>query len=337
MKNISPLFITGNYRSGTTLVSRILNAHSKLAITYDSVHFFRFCYKRWDPIDDPENVRDLLKEVHQRIGKRWNMSFQLPEILEQITATGYTYANIYHQLMTGLMLRNNCAERWGEKTNVAWSQIPEFLRMFPSGKAIMLVRDPRDVLASFKKFTIEPGSRYLDAVFTCIHSMDTAREYIDKKMNRCFVLKFEELLASPENMVRRICSFLELPFEKEMLNTTLFEDKTGGRSWRPNTAFDDRMNGISTKSQGRWKNNLDETEILLCEFLVGKQMLEFGYELSNYSLTLEKWYKVLELLYKDELIKSRFMDWFISREGVEEYPSDPLKPENWQAEVKDQL
>ena len=30
---------------------------------------------------------------------------------------------------------------------------PEFIKIMPNGKAIIVVRDPRSVLASFKKFT----------------------------------------------------------------------------------------------------------------------------------------------------------------------------------------
>ena len=34
-----------------------------------------------------------------------------------------------------------------------WREIPTFIGMLPNAKAIHIIRDPRSVLASFKKYT----------------------------------------------------------------------------------------------------------------------------------------------------------------------------------------
>ena len=44
----------------------------------------------------------------------------------------------------------------GDKEAIAWSKIPIFLNMFPEGKVIITLRDPRDIVSSFKKITIAP-------------------------------------------------------------------------------------------------------------------------------------------------------------------------------------
>ncbi|GAH06481.1 unnamed protein product, partial [marine sediment metagenome] len=76
---------------------------------------------------------------------------------------------------------------------------PTFLTLYPEGKIIHLIRDPRDVLASYREFTIEPKYRYFDAVFTCLHSMNwtmTIGESLPKK--NYYVLRHEDLITDPE-------------------------------------------------------------------------------------------------------------------------------------------
>ena len=51
----APIFITGVWRSGTTLISRIFNNHPELDITYDSVHFMRFSFNHYDQISDEKS------------------------------------------------------------------------------------------------------------------------------------------------------------------------------------------------------------------------------------------------------------------------------------------
>ena len=64
-------------------------------------------------------------------------------------------------------LEKNITKKWGRKTQLVWRQIPDFLKIFPKGKAINIIRDPRSVLASFKKSTYNPEPAYLGAIFNC--------------------------------------------------------------------------------------------------------------------------------------------------------------------------
>ena len=46
----SPLFVTGTWRSGTTLISRMLNCHKDMDITHDTVHFLRYSFNKYNPM-----------------------------------------------------------------------------------------------------------------------------------------------------------------------------------------------------------------------------------------------------------------------------------------------
>ena len=68
---------------------------------------------------------------------------------------------------------------WADKTQLVWTRVPDFLDMFPNGKVIHIVRDPRNVMASFKKSTYAPEPAYISAAFNCYDSMKKGLFYRD--------------------------------------------------------------------------------------------------------------------------------------------------------------
>lgn len=253
--DIHRIFISGAYRSGTTLITRVLNNHSKLWITYDSVHFMRFSYGRYNPITRMKNVNRLVSEIRDRISRRWDMDLDAKRVLANVRSLGkITYAAVYDRIMATLAdLYKPGAKGWGEKTNVCWGQIPNFLKMFPEGKAIHVIRDPRDVLCSFKKATYEPGFRYLNSAFCCLNSFVKAMEF-SKTLgpDKYRMLKYEDLLNRPEKETRSVCEFLGIRYESSMIDPKAFTDRNG-QSWSGNSAFEEKMETITTKPVGRWK------------------------------------------------------------------------------------
>lgn len=320
-----PIFITGVYRSGTTLISAILNNHSELSVTYDSVHFMRFSYNKYNPIRKKQNYRRLVMDTHERLFKRFNMIFDPNEVFKEVNKLNpVDYSGIYDAIMRALLLKNKYKKRWGEKTNICWGQIPNFLKMFPDGKTIHVIRDPRDVLCSYKKMTTEPGLRYLDCAFTSLDSFNAVRRYrsyLDSK--NYYYLRYEDFVRNPQDEIQKLCKFLEADFELHMLDHARFKDKKGN-PWKGDSSFDLEIDGISTKPIGRWKTNANRIEIFIIEMILRERMLEFDYEPTGIFLTEREWNELYGIL-KDPFINKRFCGWLKTAEGVEAYPSDPLR------------
>lgn len=320
------IFITGIYRSGTTLVSRILNNHSKLWVTYDSVHFMRFSYDRYNPISVYKNAEALVNEVYSRIKKRWDMSFDIDKTLRNLSDSGeLSYRKVYDAIMESLAAQyKGKVSGWGEKTNVCWGQIPNFLGMFPDGKVIHVLRDPRDVMCSYREMTYEPGYAYLDSAFASLHSFESAITFsrsLDRK-SYCFI-RYEDLVNEPEKMARDVCNFLGIRFEKNMLNAMSFTSRQGKR-WTGESSFNRGFNKISREPMERWKKNASAVEIFLVEMINRPVMRDFGYALSGISLGRKEWIKLYDIL-SDPVLDARYKNWLKNGEGVEAYPSDPRK------------
>ncbi|MFH1593933.1 MAG: sulfotransferase [Candidatus Omnitrophota bacterium] len=317
------IFITGIYRSGTTLVSRMLNNHSKLWVTYDSVHFMRFSYGKYEPIRDADQAMRLVQEIHDRILKRWKMEFNLDKAISEIRKLKkIEYKHIYDIVMKALA--SDCAKivtGWGEKTNVCWGQIPNFLQMFPSGKVIHVLRDPRDVLCSYREMTYEPGYSYLDSVFCSQHSFQKAVEYRETlDPDNYYILKYENFVDNPLTEAKRLCKFLRIKFEPAMLDVKQFKDRQG-RRWTGDSSFNKKMNTVSSAPAGRWKKSADPFEIFFAELVNNKVMQHFGYELSGIKIRRSFRERLDEILLENGLLKERYDHWQKTGEGVEAYPS----------------
>ncbi|MFX0134328.1 MAG: sulfotransferase [Candidatus Hodarchaeota archaeon] len=326
----SPIFITGVYRSGTTLPTLILNAHSKLRITFDSVQFFRFHLGKYNPIK--ERYAEIILEIADRLKKRFSMEIPKERILEKLSKINkISYKSVYSTIMIETFCEGNTDLRWGEKSVLEWTNIPTFLSMFPNGKTIHIIRDPRDVVASYREMTVEPKYRYLDAAFACLHSLNWSVDIGESlPSDKYYLLRHEDIVSAPEETTKKLCNFLKIDFEPEMLDLKNFSNRSGTHKWEGNTAFDDIEENISIKSMNRWKNKLRKHEILFVESIIEPFLMEkFGYELSGIKFTIRDMHKLWKYLKLTPLIQSRLNQWLITGDGVESYPSDPTIPTNW--------
>jgi len=323
LNDIKPIFITGVYRSGTTLISRILGNHPQLEITYDSVHFMRFSFNRFNPISDYTNFCNLTDEIQQRLSNRWKIQFDSKKVINQIQKLdSIDYSKIYDIIMTNLLKKSN-SKIWGEKTNMAWRKIPDFLKMFPLGKTILIIRDPRDILISYKNMTYEPGLRYLDSIFACLDSFHYAKNFKKLPSKNFHVVKYEELVTNPETTTKKISEFLEIEYDPIMINADKFTDKWN-KTWEGNSSFEKSIRTISKQTIGRWKNRISNIELYLLELILKEQMVDFGYELGAIPLTKKEWNELFTIL-NDDFIKERYDHWLKTGKGHQSYPSDPIE------------
>jgi hypothetical protein len=327
----TPIFITGLYRSGTTLLSRAMNAHPKLSITFDNVHFMRFCYQKFNPLIE-KNILNLLNEVSQRIFERSKIELDKKSILSELsTFEKIEYSHIYNIIMKNCFLHEPNKVIWGEKTNVAWGAIPDFLKMFPNGKCIFLLRDPRDVLCSFKRMTTNPWPGYLDAIFASLGAFQQAL-YLNKKYSKdnLKIIKYENFVNKPDKVLKDICSFVDIIYDQKMTNIQHYKD-INGEKWISNTSYSKKITKISNESIGRWKKNILKEELCLLETILQEEMKQYGYELSEKKYSINDFLKSIEIIRASPTLVERFDLWLKEKRGIDTYPNNP----SWQSITAD--
>jgi hypothetical protein len=280
----SPIFIVGLGRSGTTLLSRMLDAHSEIAIFPET-----WWYAVLDRLgctmefSDPWQTSLFLNEVWKSLKSNRDPAARVlareaskeprylgptARVLERI---GRAYAN------------ERRARIWGEKTPAHALWLPEVRDLFPCARVLFVVRDPRDVLVSYDDrwnkgrrstgYLITTASLLKYYLLYLLH-----RETFPPEQFRC--VKYESLTAQPRVELEKICDFLGVDFEPSMLNfyhryANVENEMAEGRHHlllsKP----------VTTDHIGRYKKALGPSQVALVERLLGEEMRALGYTLSS--------------------------------------------------------
>jgi len=289
----APIFIIGNSRSGTTMMGRILGNHDAV-FTLHELHFFE---QLWSPKDRDRSLSwDEAMRLAARLfciqhdgyltqGNTNRFSDEAETLITSIQTSTLTSAVIFEGFLHFQAVRNGkriaCEHTPG---NIFY--IGEILTLYPEARMINMIRDPRDVLLSqkrkWKRRFLGAKTIPLKEVFRAWinynpvtisklwnASINAADSYTTEP--RLYSLRFEDLLAEPEETVRRICDFLGLAFRDNLLEvpqvgSSHVMDHPEGK-------------GIRREMAGSWQRNgqLSSSEIFLCQRLTRTSMETHGY------------------------------------------------------------
>jgi Sulfotransferase family len=188
--------------------------------------------------------------------------------------------------------------RWGDKTPMYMRHLPLLEELFPTAQYVHLIRDGRDAALSFLEmpegtFTPTWAHPRTPAQFACLWRREVggARELGWRVgPERYLEVRYEELVANAEQVVRRVCAFAEISFEPAMLDYTGAIDVSGKphqqRLLRPPTA------GVRS-----WRGDMARDDIAGFEAVAGDRLAELGYEVTSESrssraLAARAWYDV---------------------------------------------
>jgi len=325
VKRAKPIMVSGVYRSGTTFLAAMLGAHSKLRASSSTIKFLRFCLGRYGDVSDMENCRRLVSDTHRRVQVRWGLNLDVETILHKAEAQKkVSYALLYDLMMRGMLIEVDDEDvRWVEKLAVQWEDIPYFLDMFPNGKVVHIYRDPRDVTASYKGMTFEPGCTYLDAAFNCRAAMEVMEKYQRQYPDNLMVMKAEEIAHCPEASAREMCAFLGLDYEDSMIDAGQLH--TEGEDWASNTSFGEVYKKLP-EAKPRWPDHLTRPEVIFVEMVSQPYLSRLGYESSGYIPTVEDWQTIHEYI-SEPFLDDRFKRWLHQGKGSQGYRSDPYQHE----------
>ena len=146
--------------------------------------------------------------------------------------------------------------------------IEEQLNLFNKIKFVVVVRNPLDVYCDLKKIR-QKFKRFRRNIYDICHveGLKTKVENLNYlKLNKIYklynknpnfiFLKYEELISKPEKTMIELANFLEVKYDKSLLNPTVF-----GKTWLDNSSEFKRSKEISNQSINIYKNFLNQNEI----------------------------------------------------------------------------
>jgi Sulfotransferase family len=208
-----PIIVAGCHRSGTSLVRRILDSHSRIACPPETFLF--------------EHMGALLSHENAARG---------------LGAIGVTVDDAAAELgaLADRWMRDYTARkgkpRWAEKSPGTARQLPAVDRLF-GGRAqfVLVVRDGLDVATSLGKgrWSVlghrlqEHESPYVAAAHYWVDVNEDLRAFRDATPARTHVLSYEALVEDPERALRPLFAFLGEPWEPEVLDFNRFPHDAG--------------------------------------------------------------------------------------------------------------
>jgi hypothetical protein len=287
----APIFIVGSPRSGTTLLSVLLDRHPDVAVTPET-DFFRSRKIRLPLYGDlKKHVHSLFTEkVFYRIH---DLGLSEQEILDRYKQYAPSYRKLFQAVLESYTHKQG-KNRGGEKTPMHLDQIPLIFRWYTGAKAICIVRDGRDTALSLQRAGNIHGTDLRALSFIWNRHADKALKYSLKYPDRFFLVFYEALLKNPRSELERIDKFLDLDFNQSQLDSTIktrvVTQKEKG--WKANA-----VNNIDPGKSLRWQTEADMGQLIIMESVMRKNLIRFGYpvksQFRSYNAVKSELYNVL--------------------------------------------
>ena len=284
-------FIVGMGRSGTTLLTNILNANDQV-ISVPENNFVLFAKALMHrEYQDKQELFAAFKETlsinHNHVFSVWDPNLDAMEQAQR----GFVqmdYATLCK--LAYLSTRNTSAagvRAIVDKNPVYSLFVGDLIEIFPDAKFIILTRDYRDNIASRRKYTGGIVSS------TLYNLADTWRNYykqIEKWQSRFpgkfMYLRYEDLVSQTGTEIHRICGFIDIPVQENMFHP---EKNLGTFSELFNVEIDARAKARINEMHGRLTQAIDVTkvnswgaaftarEVEVLETICGETGLKYGY------------------------------------------------------------
>lgn len=290
-----PVFIIGNSRSGTTLMSKILRRNADIH-GFRELHFFEglWAMARGGRALDRHQALELavrlvcaiedIREVDDAVLRR--VRLRAESILADTENAEWSGYDIY-RLFVQHVATENGVDRPCDQTPRNVFYLEALLAAYPHSRAVVMVRDPRAVMLSQKMKWKRRASglgrliplrerlrRWMNyhPILTSLlwkSGMDAAEKV--KGDPRVRAQRFEDLVADPAGQVAELCEFLGIAYSPHMLDVK--------RSVSPTVRGSGRTKGIDSTVAEQWRNKLTPVEVYWCEKVNGDRMGQYGYAL----------------------------------------------------------
>jgi len=286
MNRSSPALLLSTERSGSNLTRSILNTHSNIA----GPHPLETAYpwRKTDPVDGftPEKRRRLVRDI--LINKQYSFhplveTLDIDAVAERLESSDRNSFLAVQQALYDEYADTVDATYWLSKDPGMWDYLDRAFERYDDLKVVYLVRDPRDVVLSFKTSNVGDYHPYFNAK-RWQKEQKLGLELLDEHPEQVHRIRYEDLLQQPETEAESLCSFLELEYEPGMLY--YYESEDAKQASQSAEVFENLSVPIKSDNYGKYKDQLSREEIQLTEAIAADEMEQHGYELENDRETL---------------------------------------------------
>jgi len=275
-ENQYPVFIVGCYRSGTTLLRSMLSSHSEVHIP-EETRYIPYVLERIDTygdLNDDANLVRLISEINSFLkGQDW------PNLPSTESLMAKMSSRTIQEVIRCVALHKveKPVRVWGDNTPLYVNCIFAINNILPSAKFINVVRDGRDVAASAIKLHVGGGfnltalaMEWNERIFNGL----AAEVRLGNK--KVITIRYEDLVSNAPMVLKRICNFLDISFEENMLEfyKNIDNYKLKKQAHHKNLSKPITRDFISTHTKA-----FTDDEIKLLERMMQNALHIYGYDL----------------------------------------------------------
>jgi hypothetical protein len=263
-------FFVGCGRSGTTLVRALVGAHPDMAIPPESHFVVAQAPRRGEPFEPGALVDALAASDRFAL---WELD-RADVAAAVVGAAGYPDAV---RAVFALWAERAGKPRYGDKTPGYVVHLPSIARLFPEAVFVHVVRDGRDVAASFLDVgwatSAEEAARHW-----ALRVRRGRRAGRALGPRRYHELRYEELVADPEPALRGVCDAVGLAFDAAML-----DHRAGAAEVARTTSHPGYHRHLAepVRDVRDWRSDLTPSQQARVELVAGPLLAELGYPASG--------------------------------------------------------
>ena len=220
-EEVRPVFVLGRQHSGNTMLTTVLGRLPSMVTMRAEGTFI----ENWSLLDQlpphdraHRTARQIRDDGARKLFRDADFGTEIKgfweEVTEEMVTAAENGAGATELYVVGMkrVLDLFRASRWVQKGTSYIFVAEDILKIFPRSRLIYIARNPLDLAASTKKRN-KTGHHTLRVALGWRRGVQRAVVLSKRYPSRFLIVRYEDLVQKPEDLVREICTFSGLPYD----------------------------------------------------------------------------------------------------------------------------